>query len=234
MIPNRSDADYHFHFVCNNKIFNPKRGRMKDTKKMVKQETMLIAVFITLVIGFILGVVFAVYKLDSMPGVPSQQTVKNASGQPNMTDKQAQILQNLQTALKNNPKDFQALIQQGNLYFDTGQPDKAIKAYTESLKYHQGSSNLSTDLGIMYRRTKQFDKALEMFNKAISMDSSHEPARLNKGIVLMYDLQKPEEAIKIWEQLLSINPNAKTGNGDSIADFVEHIKKTMASDEAQK
>ncbi|MEE4243439.1 MAG: hypothetical protein V2I36_18410, partial [Desulfopila sp.] len=59
------------------------------------------------------------------------------------------------------------------------------------------------------------------------MDPTHEISRLNKGIVLMYDLNKPEEAVQSWENLLKINPEAKTGSGDSIRDFVDHLKEEM-------
>ena len=72
-----------------------------------------------------------------------------------------------------------------------------------------------TDLGVMYRRTGQPRKAIDAFNKAITMDPTHEISRLNKGIVLMYDLNDTEAALTSWEKLLEVNPDARTGNGDS-------------------
>jgi len=203
---------------------------MKDSKNKVKQETLLIAVFISLVIGFILGVFFAVYKLDSSSGAPQTTTdTSQAHDHGDMSQEQVQLLHTLKATLKADPKNIKAWIQLGHLYFDAGDAGKAISAYSESLKLHEGDANLFTDLGVMYRRTKQFEKAIEVFDKASSMDPSHEPSRLNKGIVLMFDLGKDEEAIKTWEALLTVNPNAKTANGGSVADFLAQVKKDLAT-----
>lgn len=206
---------------------------MKNSKKMVKQETMLILAVIALVIGFILGVFFAVYKLDSTPSLP-KKTTETVQEHGNFSQEQIQALHSLKAALKANPKNAQAWIQLGHLYFDGNEPENAINAYLESLKLHKGSANLWTDLGVMYRRVKQFDKALEMFDKAIAMDKTHEPSRLNKGIVLMYDLGKNDEAIKTWEELSAINPNSQVANGGTITEFLEHIKNNLQAQETQK
>ena len=81
----------------------------------------------------------------------------------------------------------------------------------------------------MYRRIKQPQKAIESFDKAIQMDPAHEPARFNKGIVLHYDLNKPDDAIASWEELLRINPQARTAGGEPIQDFLAKIKAQSAA-----
>lgn len=80
----------------------------------------------------------------------------------------------------------------------------------------------------MYRRTKQPEKAIEWFNKAIKMDPSHLPSRFNKGIVQMYDLKESAGAIATWEELLKIDPEAQTANGQHIHEFVDQIKADLA------
>jgi len=199
---------------------------MKNSGKTVKQENLLIAVFMALVVGFILGVVFAVYKLDSPP-TPGRGQSHVDQKQDNLATEQDQAIAKLKETVKSDPKNIQAWIQLGHLYFDTGKPEQAIEAYTTSLKLHDGDANLYTDLGVMYRRIKQFEKAIEMFEKAISIDPTHEPSRLNKGIVLMFDMGKNNEAIAIWEELLTINPNARAANGDLVSEFIEHVKKDI-------
>ena len=68
------------------------------------------------------------------------------------------------------------------------------------------------------------EKALSFFDQAIAKDSTHIPSRLNKGIVQFYDLNDKAGAITSWEALLQIDPNARTGNGQLIKDFVEQLK----------
>ena len=82
-----------------------------------------------------------------------------------------------------------------------------------------------TDLGVMYRRDGQPLKAIEAFDKAMTLDPLHEVSRFNKGIVLMYDLNDPKGAVAAWESLLAINPGAKAQNGQSLRDLIERVKR---------
>ena len=116
----------------------------------------------------------------------------------------------------------------------TDQPDKAIEAYTRSLALHPGDANLMTDLGVMYRNTGQKDKAIESFDKARQLDPKHEPSRLNKGIVLLFDMNDPAGAIASWEELLRINPEAKMTDGTSVREFIAQLKKELAKPQDKK
>ena len=67
----------------------------------------------------------------------------------------------------NNPENTEAWIQLGHVYFDTNINDKAIVAYEKSLELNPRNANVLTDLGIMYRRNGQPQKAIEKFDEAI-------------------------------------------------------------------
>lgn len=195
---------------------------MSDANKKTKKDSLYIFVVLSFIAGFLCGAAFAVYKLS--PGDEGQEKTQTSNG----STQESQAIANLEAEVTRNPEKFQAWTQLGNLYFDTNQPNKAIKAYTKSLELHGGNADILTDLGVMYRRAKQPHKAMETFEKAISMDPTHEVSRMNKGIVLMYDLDDINGAITAWEELLKINPNAKAGNGDSIKSFVDHLKEDQA------
>ena len=193
---------------------------MAASKTKQKNQTPVVTYFIIFVLGFLTGVGFTIYKTsDTVSNPPT------ASNQQNSQDEEThQNILKLEAEVTANPEDFQAWRQLGNLYYDHNEPEKAIAAYTKSLEFHSGDANILTDLGVMYRRTKQPQKAIETFNMAIQMDPVHEPARFNKGIVFLYDLNKPADAIASWEELLKINPQARTGNGEPIRDFINNVK----------
>ena len=83
--------------------------------------------------------------------------------------------------------------------------------------------NVLTDLGVMYRRNGQPEKALEAFNRAMTVDPSHEQSRFNKGIVLRYDMNDREAAIEAWEKLLEINPDAMAPNGQPVSEAIKTL-----------
>jgi cytochrome c-type biogenesis protein CcmH/NrfG len=187
-----------------------------------KRQTLIILISISFICGFLAGAGFAIYKIGPR-ATPVSTHTGNTGGE--ISEQQAKTITNLETQAAATPNDFQLWTQLGNMYYDTSQAEKAIKAYTRSLELHSGDANLLTDLGVMYRSKGQSKKAIEFFDRAIALDPTHEHSRLNKGIVLMYDLHNPDKAIATWEELLRINPEARTASGDSVRDFIEEVKK---------
>lgn len=188
---------------------------------------LLIVVFIC---GFLAGVAFTVYKMGS---TTPMQSAGNQSGKQ-ISEEEAGAIAHLEKETLDHPEDYQSWIKLGHLYFDTDQPEKAIAAYNRSLALHPGDANLLTDLGVMYRNTGQQDKAIESFDKARETDPRHEPSRLNKGIVLLFDMNDPDGAIASWEELLRLNPEAKMTDGTAVRDFIEQIKKELAKQQGKK
>jgi cytochrome c-type biogenesis protein CcmH/NrfG len=201
--------------------------KIKTESKTVKKETMWMVASIALVVGFIGGAVFGVYKTGS-----DQPIQKSMISQPAEKDKgvsvesAAQIFQ-LEKMTKESPDDVAAWTSLGNLYFDTGNHQKAITAYTRSLELNPNNANVMTDLGVMYRRTGQPRKAIESFDKAAKIDPKHETALFNKGIVFMHDLNDLDGAIQAWQELVKRNPAATSPTGQPVKDLVEKLKTNM-------
>ena len=140
----------------------------------------------------------------------------------------------LERELAANPNNEVALVELGHAYFDTDQPLKAIESYNKALTINPNNSFVWTDLGVMYRRSGQPQKALESFDKAIALEPSQEQARFNKGVVLMYDLNDAQAALKVWEELLSINPAAKAPNNVLVADIIAQVKESLTAQEKKE
>jgi len=186
----------------------------ENVSTMAKRSAIIIAA-ITFVFGFFAGAGFEVFKTNSVPDL--------ASNTSKAID-YAQKAKALEAEVINNPKNTNAWIQLGHVYFDTDKSDQAINAYEKALKLNPRNADVLTDLGIMYRRSGQFRKAIEKFDKAVAVDPNHQNARLNKGIVLMHDLSDRDGAIRVWEELLEINPFAMVGN-QSLDQILKHYKQ---------
>ena len=203
------------------------KNKDNENSKYVKKETMLMVAAVALLIGFLGGVVFGVYK--SSKGNPAQKSVMSqpaGKDQEVSAEKAAQIFA-LEKTTSEAPDDVTAWIDLGNLYFDTGNHEKAITAYIKALEIDPNNANVMNDLAVMYRRTGQPKKAIEAFDKAIKIDPGNETVRFNKGIVLMHDLNDLEGTVQAWEDLVKLNPDATSPTGQPVKKLVENLKKNM-------
>jgi cytochrome c-type biogenesis protein CcmH/NrfG len=187
--------------------------------KYVTLNTALIIGLIGLIVGFIGGNVYSLYKSGSMG---SRQITPAASSQAVSMDQSGRMLA-LEREVENNPKNLAAWLELGNLYFDTGKFQDAIQAYSKYLSMNPNNANVWTDLGVMYRRNGNPSEAISSFDRAAEIDPKHEQALFNKGIVQFYDLGNRESAIQTWQELIKINPNFRTTSGQSIKEFVENL-----------
>ena len=187
-----------------------------DNSKFIKLNSALMYAFISLIIGFLGGVVFTNVKTSGL----------GHSNRAMSTEHDQQIL-DMEKKVAESPEDVNTWITLGNAYFDHRQPEKAIEAYKTALKYQPNNVAVWTDLGIMYRQIEKPEEAIAAFDKAQEIDPSHEPSLYNKGIVQMHDLKDPESAAATWSKLIELNPSATTQSGMPIKDLVEKLKSSL-------
>jgi len=185
-------------------------------KNCVARSTMYIAVAVSLLTGFLAGVVYTIYNAPAK--------VEQAQSQASGSRQEARITQ-LENLTKQHPDDAESWAKLGHAYFDANQFAQAITAYNKSLEIRPGNADLLTDLGVMYRRNKQPRKAIEAFNRAIKENPKHEQARFNKGVILLNDLHDPASAVRVWEELLQLNPQVRLPSGTSLTELIQKIKK---------
>ncbi len=198
---------------------------------MVNKQTLYIAILVALTFGFMLGAAYTSFKLApnqgggmKSAGMPPQAAPQNTDGGQAEVDHAAKILE-LETVVKAHPENVEAWVALGNAFFDSHRYKDAIEAYETSLELSPKDPHVLTDLGVMYRRDNNPQKAVECFDRAIQAKPDFETARFNKGIVLMHDLNDLPGAIQAWEALLEINPMAHAPNGQLINTLVQGLKQ---------
>jgi len=199
----------------------------KQTKnsKSIKLETALLFIFISLIIGFLGGVVFSAFKMG--PDVPLAKTMPPHAehAETDMHPESEGKIAELRKTVTESPDNASAWVALGNAYFDTQQVKQAIEAYENALKHQPDNANVLTDLGVMYRRDNQPQKAAETFDRAQAADPTHEVSLFNKGVVLMHDLNDISGALAAWEKLLARNPAARAPSGQLVLELVDRIKQ---------
>ncbi|MGA2515201.1 MAG: tetratricopeptide repeat protein [Thermodesulfobacteriota bacterium] len=183
----------------------------------MKKETVILYVVIALVVGFVGGAVAGILWMIkgaektamvqkpqmAPPGAPAP-----ASPARNSMEVAAQI-KTLEEIIKKDPKNLPTWKELGDLYFDSDQPKEAIEAYSHYLAAKPDNPDVRTDMGIMYRKLGQFDRALEEFRKAAQNDPKHANSRYNIGLVLLHDKHDLKGAIRAWEEYLKVDPNSE-------------------------
>ncbi|MBI4496174.1 MAG: tetratricopeptide repeat protein [Deltaproteobacteria bacterium] len=179
----------------------------------MKTGTAYLFIGLALVVGFVSGVIVTVYHGES-PELSSIGPQSSTPGQPPapgplpLTADLKNQIELFQTILKKEPDNLNALVQLGNIYFDTDQVDKAIETYGRVLKIDPKNADVRTDMGIMYRRKSDFDRAIAEFKQAAADNPQHVNSRYNMGIVLLHDKGDIPGAVKAWEEYLKVDPGS--------------------------
>lgn len=178
-----------------------------------------IVIVLSLIVGFTAGVIVTAYRV---PSIVSQAPQAQQNGPTN--EEIEQHIKHLEDEVAKNEQDVKAWIDLGNAYFDADSPEKAINAYLGALSLSPDNPDVLTDLGVMYRRNKQFEKAIEVFDKAAQVDPTHVQSRFNKGVVLFHDMNDKDGAIKAWQDVAKLRPDYAVSTGQTILQLLERLK----------
>lgn len=188
----------------------------------MKKETAILLIVIAFLVGFIAGATVAI--LRGTKGTEKVGMVQKPQMDPGPDLAEMNLkIKTLKEIVEKDPKNLPALVELGNLYFDSGQPKEAIEAYSRYLAIKPDNPDLRTDMGIMYRALGDFDRAIEEFKKAAQSDPKHINSRYNIGIVLLHDKNDIQGAIKAWEEYLKVD--SKSEKAQRVRSQIEKMKK---------
>lgn len=154
---------------------------------------------IVFVAGFVCGIVFSAWKLDTRVN-PVESTVQTSMN--HRKDDLRTRIAGLEKMLAASPDNVQVLIQLGNDYSDAGNHAKAVETYQRVLQIDPRNADVLTDMGVSYRKLGKPEDAVASFQRALEIDPNHAISLFNLGIVYRDDLKRPAEALKAWEAFL--------------------------------
>ena len=187
-----------------------------------KQKTKMnyLAIILSLIIGFVSGIVFSAYKIpDIASQIPANQE------QEGSTDEEiARHIKHLKETALANENDPEAWTKLAHAYFEANALNEAIEAYLKVLEITPDNSAIYTDLGVMYRRSNQPEKALEAFEKAIEIDPNNIHSQFNVGIVLFHDLEDKKGAVEAWKKVAEKKPDYQISTGQTIEQLLQNVE----------
>lgn len=116
-------------------------------------------------------------------------------------------VQQLQTAIKDNPKNFEATVELANINFDQRSFEEAISLYTKALEVRPNDVDVRTDLGTALFYARRVDDGIAQFKKVLEVNPNHTPTLFNLGVAMLHGKNDPQAALQYWEKLVETNPS---------------------------
>lgn len=139
--------------------------------------------------------------LSGQPQQPPQGGRTAATANPQLLEQ----LRAVEELLKKDPNNYQHLVQAGNLLYDMNNFLRAIDYYERARAIRDDSPDVITDLGVCYRETGNYQKALELFDRAADLHPGHWQSRYNAAVVRLFDLNDAAGAKVELEKLKALN-----------------------------
>ncbi len=94
----------------------------------------------------------------------------------------------------------------GELFMEKNMSREAEATFNEVLKLNPNTTNIYNSLGILYRRNKQFSKAISAYEKALKIDSEDENVFFNLGRAC-FEAGLLKQSRQYFQKVLQIHPD---------------------------
>ena len=113
------------------------------------------------------------------------------------------IFLSLKRRLNENPNDFEAASNLGNICYDNNEPAQAIVYYRIALDINPAAVGVRTDMGTMYWQIENVAHAELAFRQVIKERPGFGNAYLNLGYLLLNAKDEVKAAREIWTELVT-------------------------------
>ncbi len=107
-------------------------------------------------------------------------------------------------ALTLDPNFTLALVNKGNIFLDRGDYKSAEPLYEKALAIDPYDVNAYVGLGILKRRQGEYEAAKISLSRAVELDPFNKMARYNLAIVYADHLKKPQDAIRLFHEVIQL------------------------------
>ncbi len=140
------------------------------------------------------------------PHVPTDVSAVRPGQAPSAPPADMARVQELQSKIKSDPKDFDSLVELGNINFDQQNFDETIKLYQQALGVRPNAINVRTDLGTAMFYQRRFDDAIVEFKTVLQQSPNDAQTLFNLGVAMLHGKNDPAGALQYWEKLIETNP----------------------------
>jgi cytochrome c-type biogenesis protein CcmH/NrfG len=147
--------------------------------------------------------------LDVDPNIPTETLAPAGApaGEPAAPPVDMARVKELADKIKQNPKDFDSIVELANVNFDQKNYDDAINLYKKALAIRPDTLNVRTDMGTAMFYLNRYDDAIATFQEVLKTDPNNAQALFNLGVSMLHGKNDPKRALEYWQKLVETNPN---------------------------
>jgi len=162
-----------------------------------------------LILGFAVGF-FAMNKYITPHAVEITKPIPQFSPQRAAAAPAAKadpaVVKELEGALKNDPKNFEALRELGNIRYDERNFAEASALYAQALQVRPDDVNVRSDRGGALLQGGRVDDAIAELKTVLSKEPTHPQALYVLGVALLNGKNDREGALQVWNALVKSHP----------------------------
>lgn len=117
------------------------------------------------------------------------------------------VVHKLEETLKQDPKNFDALRDLGNIRYDERDFTEAAALYARALEVQPNDVNVRSDRGGALLQANRIDEAITELNAVLSRQSDHPQALYILGVALLEGKGDREGALAAWHKLVDTHPD---------------------------
>lgn len=212
------DKEYKFCPECGTKVLGAKNSRSNKQESKVSSggdKNLDPKILYGILIGgfaVIAVIILTSGVLDSAP--VNTADMNQNSGQTNTNSgvnlNNIQMINDLEAKIKQNPEDYNSLLELAHLKNDSGLFEAAIQNYKTYLDKKPKDADARVDMGVCYFNLRDYPNAIKEMETALKYVPDHQIAHLNLGVVNLSagNLEKSKEWLK---KAYDLNPTSEVG-----------------------
>jgi len=141
------------------------------------------------------------------PNVPTDLSAANNAAEPPPPALDMKRVNELTSKIKQNPKDFDSIVELANIDFDQKQYDDAINLYKKALEIRPDALTVRTAMGTAMFDLNRYDDAIAVFKQTLVSNPNDAQTLFNLGVAMLHGKNDPQGALQYWDKLVETNPN---------------------------
>jgi tetratricopeptide (TPR) repeat protein len=175
-----------------------------------KKKIVLAVVGVTIAVGFLIRSTVIILKRIKESGNSNMALLtQRPSVRGTISIELMEKIEELKETLREDPKNLQAWLKLGDIYFAYNKYREAIEAYSQYLSIDPENPDVRTKRGIMLRGLGDFDGAIEEFRRTSQVFPQHGESRFQLGALFLQEKKDVKETIAAWEGYLQVEPKSK-------------------------